>query len=168
MLYVDSNVNVDMTSWSQRIMYAMQYDNMTRYAKVALFEEGVVWNVPDGVDGVFVGSKPDGTYFVYDEIDGEQAVTWSDNVVAVALHEQVLAVAGNVVCEVRFYNSDGKRLTTFPFTIVVQKSAVNDDEVTSSSYFNVLTEQIGEALTVLDSLAPITSSEIDDIIASIS
>ena len=67
------------------------------------------------------------------------------SVVTAELVEQVLTAAGKVYAEINLYSSDGEKLTTFSFVIIVEPSVLTDAEIVSSDYYNILSAQITAA-----------------------
>ena len=66
------------------------------------------------------GIKPDGKGFSYN-------ATYSNGKVTADCTEQMTAVAGNVLCEIRLQETDDKSLGTLNFTLCVEKSPINED-----------------------------------------
>lgn len=130
----------------QPIAYAKQNDSQTRFIAASLFANGQPFSVPDGVVAMFRAGKPDGTACFYDSNEtGTPAITIEGNLVTVELAEQVLTAPGNVQAEINFYTAGGEKLTSFSFAIQVEKSVLTDQEIVSSDYYNVLTEQVKAA-----------------------
>lgn len=130
----------------QPIVYAKQNDSQTRFIAASLFANGQPFSVPDGVVAMFRAGKPDGTACFYDSNEtGTPAITIEGNLVTVELAEQVLTAPGNVQAEINFYTAGGEKLTSFSFAIQVEKSVLTDQEIVSSDYYNVLTEQVKAA-----------------------
>lgn len=149
-------------------MYAVQNDRKTRKVQATLFDGDTAWTPPIGTLAIVRYSKPDGTQGFYDTDEaGNTAVTWSGNVATIRLAEQVLTVAGDVFIQMNFYNASEERLSTFAWTIKVQKCAVTDEEIISTDYFNILSQQIAAILAVIENMpTPSTSSPLMDGTAS--
>lgn len=146
-MQVTKSIKIDLVEKGvQPIVYAKQNDSQTRFIAASLFANGHPFSVPDGVVAMFRAGKPDGTACFYDSNEtGTQAITIEGNLVTVELAEQVLTAPGNVQAEINFYTAGGEKLTSFSFTIQVEKSVLTDQEIVSSDYYNVLTEQIKTA-----------------------
>lgn len=145
-------------------MYAVQNDRLTRKVSAALNDGATAWTPPVGTLGIVRFVKPDGTMGFYDtDEDGNTAVTWTGNVATIRLAEQVLTVPGDVYCQVNFYNSSDEKLSTFSWVIKVQKSVITDETIESTDYFNILTDEIAEILSILENLPePATSTPLMD------
>lgn len=146
-MQVTKSIKIDLVEKGvQPIVYAKQNDSQTRFIAASLFANGQPFNVPDGVVAMFRSGKPDGTACFYDSNEtGTPAITIEGNLVTVELAEQVLTAPGNVQAEINFYTAGGEKLTSFSFAIQVEKSVLTDQEIVSSNYYNVLTEQVKAA-----------------------
>lgn len=146
-MQVTKSIKIDLVEKGvQPIVYAKQNDRQTRFIAASLFANGQPFSVPDGVVAMFRAGKPDGTACFYDSNEtGTPAITIEGNLVTVELAEQVLTSPGNVQAEINFYTAGGEKLTSFSFAIQVEKSVLTDQEIVSSDYYNVLTEQVKAA-----------------------
>lgn len=146
-MQVTKSIKIDLVEKGvQPIVYAKQNDRQTRFIAALLFANGQPFSVPDGVAAMFRAGKPDGTACFYDSNEtGTPAITIEGNLVTVELAEQVLTAPGNVQAEINFYTAGGEKLTSFSFAIQVEKSVLTDQEIVSSDYYNVLTEQVKAA-----------------------
>ena len=149
-------------------MYAVQNDRLTRKITATLVDGSVAWTPPTGCAAIVRFVKPDGTMGFYDVDEADHtAVTWSGNVATIILAEQMLTVAGDVYCQVNFYNSGEERLSTFYWVIKVQKNVITDETIESTDYFNILTHEIDEIISVITDLPiPSTSNPLMDGTAS--
>ena len=150
-------------------MYAVQYDKMSRKITAHLYDGDTPFTPNFNSDGVVRCHKADGTVCFYDVLEDEStpAVTWSGNVATIWLAEQALTCAGNMLCQVQFYTGT-ERLTTFTFIINVQENAVTDNDIASTDYFSILTQQIQAILDVVENMpAPATELPLMDGTASI-
>lgn len=125
------------------VMHAVQFDKLSRKITAYLFDGALPFIPPDGALAMVRYSKPDGTMGFYDTLEDNEtaAVTWEGNTATVWLAEQVLTVAGNVICQIQFFTST-ERLSTFTFVIGVEANAVSDESIESTDYFSILTQRI--------------------------
>ena len=94
-----------------------------------------------GTTATIEGTKPDMTGFTY-------AASYSDNVVTADLTEQMTAVAGAVVCEVRI--TDGSNVVgTQNFVLSVEPAALSDGTVISDTDIPLLQQAIDAAATAV-------------------
>ena len=128
-------------------VHAKQNDQLTRYIKAYLYDGGVPFEPPPGTLAMFRAKKPDGTECFYDTNEkGEPAIVIEGNTVTVELAHQVLTRAGKVDAEINLYTSGEERLTSFSFVVQVERSALPDEEILSSDYYNILAKQIAQTL----------------------
>lgn len=128
-------------------VHAKQNDQLTRYIKAYLYDGGTPFVPPGDVLAVVRAKKPDKTVCFYDANEAnEPAVVLEENTATVLLAHQVLAAAGTVQMEISLYTPARERLTSFSFVIQVQRSALPEEEILSSDYYNILTEQIAQVL----------------------
>lgn len=129
------------------VAWAVQGDQLSRFVECTLVDGSTAWNPQTGYHGVIRAHKPDGTACVYDvDEDGNPAVTWTGNVATVTIAQQAVTVAGTVLMQLEFYDSNNARITAFAWAMNVQPSAVTDTEFLSTDYYNILTLQIAAVL----------------------
>ena len=129
------------------VTWAVQGDQLGRQLRCTLVDGSTPWNPQSGYHAVIRYFKPDGTNGVYDvDEHGDPAVTWSGNVAMVTLAQQAMTVAGTVIMQLEFYDSNDARVTAFGWAMNVQPSAVTDTEFLSTDYYNILTLQIAGVL----------------------
>ena len=145
-MQVFSKINLDLLRpAAQVIVHAKQNDKAARFVQAYLWEGGQPF-APVDVLAVFRAAKPDGTATFYDtNEEGDPAIVIDGNIATIELVEQVLTVPGDVVAELNLYTAGGEKLTSFTFTIRVQASVLNDAEIASSDYYNVLTNTLTQA-----------------------
>ena len=142
------NLNLQYPNYATT-MHAVQNDKLTRKVTANLFDGSIPFEPDEGALALVRFHKPDGTNGFYDvDENGDDAVTWEDNVATISLAEQALTCAGNVLCQIQFYTQDGQRLTTFTWRIDVEECAMSDDEFMSTDYYSVLSAQISAALSI--------------------
>lgn len=130
------------------IVHAKQNDKASRSVVAKLMSGESAFMPPNGANYMIRYGKSDGTGGMYDKIeDGETAaVTVSQNTATIRLVEQALTAPGPVVMELNIYDSTGAKLTTFSWIVFVEESAFSDEEIVSTNYFNILTEEIALAV----------------------
>lgn len=140
------------------VAHAVQNDRLSRKIKANLYDGGIAWNPPAGADAIVRFVKPDGTMGFYDTDEaGNTAVSWTGNVATIMLAEQVLTVPGDVYCQINFYTASEEKLSTFSFKIAVEKSVITDQTIESTDYFNILTVQIEQIVTIYNNLGNVST-----------
>ncbi len=162
-------ITLDMQRPGYAVIYAVQFDKLTRQITAQLTDKGLPWTVPAGALMTIRYSKPDGTQGFYDTLeDGTTAYTISGSAVTFTLAQQALAAAGNVLMQLTFYTAGGEALSSFSFIVTVQPSVLNDAEVVSSDYYNVLTGILSEEYAKFEQLlkagygAPLKAATVAD------
>ena len=105
---------------------------------ITLTERGKIYNIPDDCRATFSAKKPDGT-FLYNE----ETCRIEDNAIVYDFTEQTTACEGNVECEVILYKGD-KRLTSPLFTLFVDGTVYNGEEIVSSPEADALKKLVVE------------------------
>lgn len=141
------------------IVHAKQNDRLSRFIYAALMDGAEEWTPPEHVMFTIRYKKADGTrgFYDVDENDDAAVEVISGNKVKITLAEQSISAPGPVLMELNMYNGEGEKLTTFLWIIQVEESALPDEEIESTDYFNVLTRQITEVLGKIDAVAGITA-----------
>ncbi|MFG6356323.1 MAG: tail fiber domain-containing protein [Acetatifactor sp.] len=138
-----TNITVDLaTSNNFGIVKAVQGDMNTRFVHITLLDNQVEYDFTD-VYPVLRGTKPDGT-----TIFNECAVS-AGNRIIVELTEQILAEPGMNTYEIALYatpadlTEEKQVITSFPFTLIVNKAAFDPKAITSTDEFTAIADVIG-------------------------
>ncbi len=127
---------VDFINPSYNISRAKHLDN-SRYILCTLTENGIPRSVKTNEVARIRLQKPDKTY-VYNECD-----VLEDGRVLITLTEQILAVEGNAVCDIQLVDEQTEIIySTKNFIINIDKTAVNNSVIASSSEFDALNKLI--------------------------
>lgn len=130
------------------LAYAVEGDENSRDIVAQLVDGSQAWT-PPGDSGAFVVYKrADGVGGLYDTLeDGTTpAVAVSGSVLTLTLSGHALEIPGQLFVAVRFVDAAGARLSSFDFCVNVRRELLKDDEVTTTPYFNILTQQIALAV----------------------
>lgn len=131
-------------------MHAAQNDRLSRKIEATFADGATIWTPPQGALAMVRFAKPDGTTGFYDtDENGNSAITWQGNVATIMLAEQMLTVAGAVLCQINFYTADEEKLSAFTFKIMVEASPIDDDTLVSENYFNILTVRISDLMNAV-------------------
>ena len=142
------SIVLDLLRPGYETVYAAQDDSGARGAVIALTAAGVPWMPPSGTIAMIEVRKPDGTECIYDTLEDEQTPAYaiSGNSVTIIWAAQALTAPGTALAALRFYNAAGERLTSFTFRLVIPPGACPDSDLTSSTYYNILSQQIAGVL----------------------
>lgn len=157
-LDIISTINLDLKRPNTETVYAVQYDTAGRI-KAQLTNDGEAWHVPSSAGGMVSFRKSDNIGGFYDTTElGEVAVSVDENddsIIYIALDAQTTITATPldhpVQMQINFYNSQGKRLSTFAFYLRVQASVLYDGDqderpVASEWTFRILTGALGQTI----------------------
>ena len=107
------------------VIHLNQYDKYSNGLKFNLYQDSV-FTIPSGSSVTIRGTKPDKNGFDY------AATSISDNTVTFNVTEQMTAVAGNVLCELRVVNGQ-KLIGTQNFVLDIEASPLSNDTIISDS-----------------------------------
>lgn len=108
------------------------------------------YNVPANVSATIRGTKRDGL-----GVTEAATVTAGSNVVRITVTEQMTAVPGKNIFELVFVNTNGLRVATINFIMLVERSALNADTVISESdiaYSEQVLNQLGRVAAFKEQL----------------
>lgn len=158
-----TEIDLDINQPGVSIVHAKQYDTV-RKVKAHLFYNGVKWLSPSSnYVAVVAFKKSDRIGGFYDHTeDGVLAVSVDSSdrsIIYIALDRNVLTTAGNVVTEVTFYDVVTLgRLSTFSFITQVELASIDELDLSSNPYFNILAEDIRAVLEAEAKLTGVTAS----------
>lgn len=134
-----TSISLDVSrSTAPPIVFAKQGDSSSRYVNITITDSGKPYTLDSGITARIRAVKAD-----------KKAVFIENNVIVAELTEQILAVEGYVIAEISLYK-ESSLLTTQYFYIAVQRSAVSDDEITSTNEYKALAEALNEASKAVD------------------
>ena len=138
-----TTITVDLATTNNfGIVKAVQGDMSTRFVHITLLDNQVEYDFTD-IYPVLRGTKPDGT-----TIFNECTVS-EENKIIVELTEQILAEPGMSTYEIALYavpadlTEEKQVITSFPFTLFVNKAAFDPRAVTSTDEFTAIADVIG-------------------------
>lgn len=136
------------------VAHAKQNDKLSRILTCQLVDGEIPWTPPANIMAAIRFKKADGFGGFYDVDEANNpAVVFTGSTVRLTLAEQVLTCPGPVFMELNVYTSASEKLTTFSWILDVEKSVLSDAEFQSTSYYNILTQQIADVLGRVQSIA---------------
>lgn len=127
------------------VVYASQYDNQVNALIFELYNGATPYTVPSGTAILINGTKPDRTGFSY------SAATISGYTAICNVTQQMTAVAGDVLCELRL-RAATQIIGSINFILRVERSALNDDSVLSETDIPLIEQAIDIAADLEESL----------------
>ena len=152
---VNTNLTLDFQAPNRAIVaHAKQNDKLSRFLVCQLVDGGNPWTPQANIMAAIRFKKPDGTGGFYDvDEQNNPAVVFTGSTVRLTLAEQTLTCPGTVYMELNVYTAQSEKLTTFSWILEVEKSVLSDAEFISTSYYNILTQQIADILGRIQSIA---------------
>lgn len=149
-MLINQTYDLDLIPGSQILtVHASQYDAKARRLKFRLLNDGVAYSPSTGAKAFIQGTKPDGFGFYYEAtIDG--------STVYIDITEQMTAVAGNVVCEIKIM-SGSQIMASQNFILVVEKAALDAETAVSETDIPVLEDVLDQYQTIKDLSATATT-----------
>ena len=146
---VFSNIVLNLQAPAFSTVFSPHGQTLSRSIQATLMDGATPWEIPETALCIIRYATPDGTKGFYDTLeDGNSAYSYNGNAVTFGLATQALTVPGTVLMQLDFYNSDGEKLSTFTFRLIVAPGVFADSDITSSDYFNVLTAKLTEAAQI--------------------
>ena len=120
-----------------------QYDNQLQAVRFNLYKEGAPFTIPSGAAVLINGYKPDNTGFSY------TASAISGNTATFSMTQQMTAVAGDVLCELRV-RTEGEIIGTLNFILRVEPAPLSDDSVLSETEIPLIEQAIDIAANLAE------------------
>ena len=117
------------------VIYCSQYDNHLQAIRFTLYKQGELFEIPNYAAVVINGHKPDNTAFSYD------ATSVSGSTAVFSVTQQMTAVAGDVLCELRVRTPD-EIIGTINFILCVEPAPLSDDSVMSETEIPLVEQAI--------------------------
>jgi len=139
-------VSLDMFDTLSQITIKAKKGDSACQIHFTLTENGKIYNISDGCYATFSGKKADGN-FVYGNctIEGNTIVYDFSSSIDDDGFCQLTACEGNVECEVALFK-DSNKLTTPRFTLVVDGTVYNGEEIVSTPSVNAVKKLIDESV----------------------
>lgn len=120
-----------------------QYDNQLQAIRFNLYKEGTPFTIPSGAAVLVNGIKPDNTAFSY------AATTTSGNTATFSVTQQMTAVAGDVLCELRVRTAS-EIIGTLNFILRVEPAPLHDDSVLSETEIPLIEQAVDIAANLAE------------------
>ena len=130
---------------------------------ITLAKKGRLYDIGEGCSATFNARKSDGN-FIYDNCTIENNTIVYDFTSSVDENGvcQVSACEGIVECEVTLYSADGKQLTSPRFTLFVDETVYNGEEIASTPQSDFFKEIVAEAVNGKQDFFALVSGENND------
>lgn len=155
-----SYLNLNMAAPNAALVcYGVQNDRLSRYVVADLADGEQALAPPSGTLYAIRYRKPDGTGGFYDTLeDGTPAVVADGSRLTIGYAQQVLTVPGDVYVQLQLLNGSGEILTSFAWQLRVFQNVWSDDQIESSDYYSILSQQMADVLNAAENLTGMTAS----------
>ena len=136
------------------VLYAKQGDSLSRFFKIAFFQDGAPWEPPAGaLFSVRFGAPgmPSGWYDTIKEPDGgtHSAFSLKDNVLTVELAYEAVSKAGTNTLAVLVLDANGYQLGAWNLHLDVELTP-GENSPEADVYYSLLSEQVAQVLQAKD------------------
>ena len=125
------------------VVHCSQFDNHLQAIRFNLFKQGQPFTIPNYAAVIINGYKPDNTAFSY------AASAISGTTVTFGVTQQMTAVAGDVLCELRV-RTDTEIIGTLNFILRVEKAPLTDDSVLSETEIPLIEQAVDIAANLAE------------------
>lgn len=138
----DVNLNV-VPVGVRPVVHCSQYDNNLQAIKFTLYKNNVAFSIPSGAAVLINGYKPDNTGFSY------AATAISGNTATFTVTQQMTAIAGDVLCELRVRTSS-QIIGTLNFILKVEEAPLKDDSILSETEIPLIEQAVDIAANLAE------------------
>lgn len=125
------------------VVHCSQYDNNLQAIRFTLYKNNVAFSIPSGAAVLINGYKPDNTGFSY------AATAISGNTATFTVTQQMTAVAGEVLCELRVRTSN-QIIGTLNFILKVEEAPLQDDTILSETEIPLIEQAVDIAANLAE------------------
>lgn len=138
----DVNLNV-VPVGVRPVVHCSQYDNNLQAIKFTLYKNNVAFAIPSGAAVLINGYKPDNTGFSY------AATAISGNTATFTVTQQMTAIAGDVLCELRV-RTENQIIGTLNFILRVEPAPLTDDTIISETDIPLIEQAVDIAANLAE------------------
>ena len=138
----ETNLNV-IPSGVRPVIHCSQYDNNLSAIRFKLYKDNAEFTIPSGAAVIINGYKPDNTGFSY------AASAISGNVATIDMTQQMTAIAGDVLCELRV-RTENQIIGTLNFVLRVEPAPLTDDTVLSETDIPLIEQAVDIAANLAE------------------
>lgn len=125
------------------VIHVNQYDTQLNALIFSFYKGTETYSIPNNIAVLIDGLKPDGNVFSY------AAASYSGNTVTCNIERQMVPLAGEVVCELRF-RSASEIIGTCNFILQVEPAPLQDDSVISETTIPLIEQAIDIAANLAE------------------
>lgn len=136
-------INLDIHTVGSQVFLPVKRGDTARTILIRLTEGYKSYQIADGCSARFCGKKPDGNYLYND-------CTISGGIITYNLTSQTTACEGVVECEIQLFDANGKQITSPRFSLVVDGTVYNGEEIASTPEADSLKELTDRAKEIVN------------------
>lgn len=138
----ETNLNV-IPSGVRPVIHCSQYDNNLSAIRFKLYKDNAEFTIPSGAAVIINGYKPDNTGFSY------AASAISGNIATMDVTQQMTAIAGDVLCELRV-RTESQIIGTLNFILRVEPAPLTDDTIISETDIPLIEQAVDIAANLAE------------------
>lgn len=138
----ETNLNV-IPSGVRPVIHCSQYDNNLSAIRFKLYKDNADFTIPSGAAVIINGYKPDNTGFSY------AASAISGNIATMDVTQQMTAIAGDVLCELRV-RTESQIIGTLNFVLRVEPAPLTDDTIISETDIPLIEQAVDIAANLAE------------------
>ena len=138
----ETNLNV-VPSGVRPVIHCSQYDNNLSAIRFKLYKDNTEFVIPTGAAVIINGYKPDNTGFSY------AASAISGNTATINVTQQMTAIAGDVLCELRV-RTESQIIGTLNFVLRVEPAPLTDDTIISETDIPLIEQAVDIAANLAE------------------
>lgn len=138
----ETNLNV-IPSGVRPVIHCSQYDNNLSAIRFKLYKDNADFTIPSGAAVIINGYKPDNTGFSY------AASAISGNIATMDVTQQMTAIAGDVLCELRV-RTESQIIGTLNFILRVEPAPLTDDTIISETDIPLIEQAVDIAANLAE------------------
>ena len=138
----ETNLNV-IPSGVRPVIHCSQYDNNLSAIRFKLYKDNAEFTIPSGAAVIINGYKPDSTGFSY------AASAISGNMATIDMTQQMTAIAGDVLCELRV-RTENQIIGTLNFVLRVEPAPLTDDTILSETDIPLIEQAVDIAANLAE------------------
>lgn len=154
MRLIKYSFSLDMHKIESQVLLSVKKKDTGRYLLVSFTENGKPYEITPDCYAVFRAKKPDETVLFND-------CSIVDNKVYYQITAQTVAEVGMFGCEITLYGADNVQITSPSFTVIVDDTVQDDNEIESANEFTALTQAMSKYAELTDGV--VTSARIADV-----
>lgn len=125
------------------VVHCSQYDNNLQALRFSLYKNNTAFSIPSGAAVLINGYKPDNTGFSY------AATAISGNMATFTVTQQMTAIAGDVLCELRV-RTESQIIGTLNFILCVEPAPLTDDTILSETDIPLIEQAVDIAANLAE------------------